>query len=520
MAQPNITFIEGSGGLGRPLESKDHISGYAVFSSTYASSVPSGFTTSARVKALYSADDAVAAGIAKDYSDATAASGTYTVTSASPNDGNTVELKIADLNPLTGATRTTSLGVYTKVTADNSTTLIATAIKNIINSGTATHGYSATSSSAIVTVTAPKAMGSFLNTVSMTATYAIATGTAIAGTIVAFSGGASSQSAIHYYHISEFFRMQPKGILYVGLYNTSTTYTEITDMQTYANGSMRQVAVFKDGTWASGDITILNTIANTNKTNYKPLSVLYAGNLVATTDITTVFDFSNATTNLVTSVISQDGGGKGNFLFESSLLSGAKKSITNIGCALGTVALAKVSESIAWVGKFNISDGVENEIVEFCNGQLWTSLSQSALEALFAKRHLWSKKFTGVSGTFWVDSPCAVATTSDYAYIENNRTICKAERNLYTAYTPLLNSPITFNANGTITDNTIAYFENVGNAALDQMVKDGELSAKSVTINPTQNVLSTSTLTIAVTLVINGVARIISIPIGFKPSIA
>ena len=518
MAQPNITFIEGSGGLGRPLESKDHISGYAVFSSTYASSVPSGFTTSARVKALYSADDAVAAGIAKDYSDATAASGTYAVTAVG-SDGNTVELKVADLNPLTGASRTISLGVYTKVAADTTTTNVATAIKNIINSGTATHGYSATSATATVTVTAPKAMGSFLNTVSMTATY-VTTGTAIAGTIVAFSGGASSQSAIHYYHISEFFRMQPKGILYVGLYNTSTTYTEITDMQTYANGSMRQVAVFKDGTWASGDITILNTIANTNKTNYKPLSVLYAGNLVATTDITTVFDFSNATTNLVTSVISQDGGGKGNFLFESSLTGGAKKSITNIGCALGTVALAKVSESIAWVGKFNISDGVENEIVEFCNGQLWTALSQSALEGLFSKRHLWSKKFTGVSGTFWVDSSCAVATTSDYAYIENNRTICKAERNLYTAYTPLLNSPITFNANGTITDNTIAYFENVGNASLDQMVKDGELSAKSVTINPTQNVLSTSTLTIAVTLVINGVARIISIPIGFKPSIA
>ena len=519
MAQPNITFIEGSGGLGRPLESKDHISGYAVFSSTYASTVPSGFTTSARVKALYSADDAVAAGIAKDYSDASAASGTYAVTAVG-SDGNTVELKVADLNPLTGATRTISLGVYTKVAADTTTTLVATAIKNIINSGTATHGYSATSATATVTVTAPKSMGSFLNSgTPITATY-VTTGTAIAGTITQFSGGASSQSAIHYYHISEFFRMQPKGILYVGFYNTSATYTEITDMQTYATGSMRQVAVFKDGTWASGDITILNAIANTNKTNYKPLSVLYAGNLVATTDITTVTDFSAGTSNLVTSVISQDGGGKGHFLFESSLTGGNKKSITNIGCALGTVALAKVSESIAWVGKFNLSDGVENEIVEFCNGQLWTSFSQSALEGLFSKRHLWSKKFTGVSGTFWVDSSCAVATTSDYAYIENNRTICKAERNLYTAYTPLLNSPITFNANGTITDNTIAYFENVGNASLDQMVKDGELSAKSVTINPTQNVLSTSTLTIAVTLVINGVARIISIPIGFKPSIA
>lgn len=113
-----------------------------------------------------------------------------------------------------------------------------------------------------------------------------------------------------------------------------------------------------------------------------------------------------------------------------------------------------------------------------------------------------------------------IIQSSDYAYMENNRTICKAERLLYTSYLPYLNSPILFNANGTLTDITIAQFEGVGNTALDQMVRDSELSAKSVTINPLQNVLSTSTLTIAVVLVINGVARNIVIPIGFKPSIA
>jgi hypothetical protein len=66
----------------------------------------------------------------------------------------------------------------------------------------------------------------------------------------------------------------------------------------------------------------------------------------------------------------------------------------------------------------------------------------------------------------------------------------------------------------------VSIFENVGDVALDQMLRDFEISAKQVTVNPVQNVLSTSKLVVAVTLVINGVARNIEIPIGFKPSIA
>jgi len=83
-----------------------------------------------------------------------------------------------------------------------------------------------------------------------------------------------------------------------------------------------------------------------------------------------------------------------------------------------------------------------------------------------------------------------------------------------------LNGPIKLNADGTIADVDVARLESVGNTALDQMTRDDELSAKSVTIDPNQDILATSELTIAVTLVIKGVARYIVIPIGFKPSIA
>jgi hypothetical protein len=84
---------------------------------------------------------------------------------------------------------------------------------------------------------------------------------------------------------------------------------------------------------------------------------------------------------------------------------------------------------------------------------------------------------------------------------------------------PSLNSPITLNANGTLSDTSIAFFETQAGVNLDSMVRDGELSAYGITIDPTQNVLSTSTLVIAVELVQNGVARFIEVPIGFTNSI-
>jgi hypothetical protein len=51
------------------------------------------------------------------------------------------------------------------------------------------------------------------------------------------------------------------------------------------------------------------------------------------------------------------------------------------------------------------------------------------------------------------------------------------------------------------------------------MIRDTELSAKSVVINPTQNVLATSQLIVAVTLVPIGVARQIKINIQYSTSI-
>lgn len=519
MALPSISFTEGSGGLGRALANNDHISALLFYN---VSPLPSGFASTSvatRCKALYSADDAVTAGILKDYSDATAATATYVVTNKGV-DQDTLELKVADINVTTGAAQTTSLGVYRNNGTPSTTTTAATAIAAFINTGTGTHGYSATSNTATVTITAPKRLGAFLNTgTPLTATYS--SGATLAGTITQFGvvAGVASKLISYYYQINEFFRINPKGKLWVGFFGTPSTYTEITDMQNNAAGEIRQIGVYKDGTWANADITAIQAVCTTNKGLYQPLQALYAANTYATTDITALYNVGGLSANDVQNVIGADGGGWGNFLRQMAG-SASLKSVPCLGAQLGMISKRKVSESIAWVEQSNLSNGTELETPAFSNGQLVADLSASALEALNTQRHVFVKKFKGYSGSFFNDSHQCVTVSSDYAYLENNRVICKAERLLYAAYLPKLNSPIQFNSDGTMTDVTVAALETVGNAALDQMIRDSELSAKSVTINPAQNVLSTSTVTIAVVLVINGVARTISIPIQFKPSIA
>jgi Protein of unknown function (DUF2586) len=501
-SQPQITFIEGQGGLGRPLDNKDHVSGLVFYTAT----LPSGFTSTARQKTFYQPQDAINAGIQKDYSDATSATGTYLITALGAT-GNTIELKVADANKTTGANQSTSLGVYTKTALDTTIAIMGANIAALINSGTSTHGYTATFATATITLIAPKNQGIFLN--SGTPISAVIVGT-IAGTITQFTGGVASLQAVWYYHIAEFFRINPKGYLHVGFYAIPTVYdfAEVTLLQNFAIGEIRQVGVFKDAVYSTTDITALNAACNTNKLAKKPLIALYAANIQAVTSIATLTDLAVLNSQNVTNVIGQDAGGVGNFLYRTN-----GKSISCLGTELGIVSLRKVSESIAWVEQSNVSNGLECETIGFANGQLFNDIAEATLNVLNNFRHTFLRKFVGYAGSFFNDSHACISEASDYAQIENNRTLQKAERVLYAAFMPKLNSPITFNRNGTLDDVTI------GNAALDTMIVNAELSVRNVFINPTQNVLATSKLIITATLVINGVARQIEVPIGFKPSV-
>lgn len=519
MELPSITFIKGQGGLGRPLPGQDFISSLLF----YTAQLPSGFTATNRIKSLYALTDAVNNGILNDNSDATGAVFTYQITSSGAAV-DSIEFVIKEPLPIikdpTITTKLVSLGVYNKLASDSSIAILGASVAAAINNGTINHGYSASFATATLTITAPKKLGIYLN-VAVTPVTVNTPGT-VAGTLTQPSGGVASKLAVYYYHISEYFRIQPKGILFVGFMAIPNIYSfaEITQIQSFSNGVIRQMGILKDSSspFTTSDLTLIDTvIKQNNDANYKPLSALYAADLSATTDISTLTDLSVLSANKATAVIAQDGGGQGNYLWQTN-----GKSITALGALLGTVSLSAVSQSIAWVAPFNISNGVECEVLAFANGQLFSSVSvtDGLLDNLNTKRYVFLKKFVGISGSWWNDSHTACPVTSDYAQIENNRTIDKAIRGIYTFLLPSLNAPILLNADGTITEITVAAFTIQAEAPLNKMIRDLDLSAQQVVINPNQQVLSTSKIIIAVALVINGVARNIVLNVGFKALIA
>jgi hypothetical protein len=512
MALNDITFQLGQGGKGRPLPGQDFISGMVFYCAD--GSLPAGLSTGNRVKQLFGISDAEAIGILDTHVGETKGTATITVT-ADGATGDTVTLTAAE--PL-GAL--VVLGTYVRAAGDTSTTLVAAGIVAAINAGTKTHGYSAANTAAVITLTARPGLGAFATTLSDSIVGTVAL------TLGAFSGGVGSVNDVWHYHISEYFRMQPQGNLWVGFYPVpggAYSFSEVATLQNASRGTIRQFGLWLTKAFASGDATALDTQCKALVTAHKETIAWLAEDISAVEDISTLTDLSTLTANTVSVNISQDGAALGATLFAA-----LGKSITNLGAALGAEALIKVSASIAQpISSLNISDGTENDVIAFANGVIVNDPNASdptamdnLLSTLNSCRYIFLRNFTGYAGSYFNDNHTAIAVSSDYAYRNDNRTIQKATRGVYAALIPILNSELDLNADGTMTNVQIEALITAADVPLKTMVTNTEISARAIIIDPTQNVTSTSQVVVQVQIVANGIARNILVPIGYKQSLS
>jgi hypothetical protein len=515
MALPNINFVKSTSGLGRALPGTDYISAHLHYYATGAT-LPTGFTANDRIKKIFSVADAEALGINGDHLGETPAVAKIVV-GGTPAGGDKFTISYAGIE---GNVTIVSAAALTTAEA-TSTTTAAAAVAARINAGTQTHGFKATQSSANVFIETKAGEGIFPNsgtpyTASIVggSTFTLTQPTGSGSTVL----GVASWIDTLYYHIVEYFRIQPKGQLYVGLYEEeASTYTfdAITTMQNFAMGEIKQISVFeKNVVFAAAQCAALQAIANANEIVYKPLQIILNAEISATASVATLVDLSTQTAPNVSVVIAQDGVAAGYKIYKAT-----GKSVGSCGAMLGAVSLALVSESIAWVSKFNMALGTELDTIAFSNGQLYSALADSQFESLNNYAYVFLRKLTGIAGSYWSDSKTTVTPTSDYSTIENNRTYQKITRVVRANMLPALSSPLRVNADGTLTAATIGYFETLANNPLVQMEADGELSAHKIIINPAQDVLATSTLELTLQNVPLGVARIIKINVGFVKSV-
>lgn len=318
-----------------------------------------------------------------------------------------------------------------------------------------------------------------------------------------------------HYQLEEVFRINPSITLYVGLFSKpeSMTFREMKTVQNYAEGAIRQMAIWNGDTAPTADnIVKLEAVADSLDTENAPLSTLYAP---------LVSNYKNLPSNLATNnprvsvVIAQAGSGTGAELYKSKD-NKTKATVSAIGVALGTLSKAAVHQCIAWVKNF--PSGISMPALG--DGTLVRTIDKGELEKLDTNRYLFLNNVVGVAGSYWNDSHTMDSPISDYAAIESVRTMDKAVRGIRTYLTPELGGNVYIDPDtGKLQSYTVSHLETTANIPLEEMEKAGELSGYKAEIDAEQDVLSTSTIEVTIKNVPVGVVRKFKVKIGFVKSL-
>ena len=521
MARSAVNFALINGQLGQQATGTDFISGLILYGTA-----PGSFATTA-TQAVFSLADAVTKGITLDYADETLAKGIITLVRGATGD--TIKITVTETNPVTTAnptgTTTYTLCNYTQVAGDSTDTLLAVSVAAAINANsylTATStltGYTCTSATGVLTLTARQGTGIMLN--NATSLVAAIVGTATATITQQFgtgSGGATagvySKKAVWNYIVSEFFRANPTGKLWVNFTASVTSnFAEIATIQTAASGQIKQLAIFNSVVATAAQLatatTAINTAAIAQFAVYTPLVIHYGANTKAIADYSTLTNLQTKTNNYVVPVIMQDGGAAGAQLYINSGVS-----IPNVGFTLGTTSAQAVNEDIG-VGTNNITNDVEMAIPALTNGVLISAATSGLLDTLDSYRYLFATPAVNYNGVYINNDWTATISTDDYSRQSRQRVMNKAVRGIYASIYPLLKSQIQLNTDGTITEVSAQTFIGACTPALSGMKSNLEISNYAVTLNRAQNVISTGKVVIAVRIQPTVTADFIEVDMSF-----
>ncbi|MCX8482120.1 MAG: DUF2586 family protein [Crocinitomicaceae bacterium] len=329
-----------------------------------------------------------------------------------------------------------------------------------------------------------------------------------------------------YQALKEFFEVNPKGTLYFQPVLNTTPAVDLLNVENpnsaiklvnFAQGKVSQLAVAFNPSDESSitDAVIQDVVAQAQvfalycKEQNRPLHVVVEG-----FGIDGETDMREFSAKHVSCMIGQNSG-----FYERGAW--AEKH-TSIGRALGVISLAKVNESIGWVGKFNLQFGNFQKCR--INGVLFEDLTPSFLDLLATNGYLHFITYSDFTGLYMNASYTCTVATDDFSTIEKNRTWNKAARLVRIAQLPSVNSTVFIDTTtGFISATNVAVLEAIGNKALQPMFQAGEISGPDplgptppVQIDPNQDVLSTSNLQTQITIVPTGVAETITNYIGFS----
>ena len=144
------------------------------------------------------------------------------------------------------------------------------------------------------------------------------------------------------------------------------------------------------------------------------------------------------------------------------------------------VSKAEVSQNAGeLINDFNLTNASENIFIipGLSSGNKVSDYSETDLDTLDEKGYIFYTSVSGVAGIFANDTHTCSPITSDYAYVENNRTIKKAIKLAKSALAPRVKGRLYVDENtGYMAPETVKDLETTAKVSLDPMVSSGDIS--------------------------------------------
>lgn len=192
-----------------------------------------------------------------------------------------------------------------------------------------------------------------------------------------------------------------------------------------------------------------------------------------------------------------------------------------VGDVVGLVSKAAVSQNAGQLTEdFNLTDKASKIFINagLSSGKHIDEYSDTDLDTLNDKGYIYGVGTAGVAGYHLVDMHTCDAVDSDYAYVENVRTINEMIRAGRTSLLPRMKGRLYVDPDtGKLAPSTTKEMELSTIASQNNLLADGDLSGGvDCYINPDQNILETSKLEVLLTAVPVAIGRLITLKIGFK----
>lgn len=351
------------------------------------------------------------------------------------------------------------------------------------------------------------------------------------------ANAAGDTTALVWYHVDEFFRLNPDGKLWLCVGDGSTAVFA-------ANGPADALmAASENGLRYIGVVLGLDpeaVVVNTTGFEASVLPLVAAAQAWrdARADANIYIDAivvegfaANATTidlkaldaPQVTIAVATDAGYLADY--DAAFLKTAA-----VGTALGSIGVRMLSESIGSVmlerypstargaANYSLVSTRRNRWVKpgISTGSLVADLSQSAKDDLTAKGYLYVGQYEGYPGVYFnADATCTLVT-DDYNTIHINRIWNEAARMVRRALIPRMNSRVRIDPDsGQIAPATIADWDAAAKRQLDTLLAEGEIADYTFVLDPAQDVIAQGKVITKLRIVPQGIAKEIEGEIGF-----